>query len=177
MKARYQMIEPSYCQDYPPHPQHANHALVKIMIMLYYPCVYYLIPFSIIFDQYFLPKYMFADLHFKMSAPAVLLLLDIPGVPNPGCSHPLEKGCANGGRRALPNIFKFARKIVKSQPWCKRVGHSIFYHLFSFFSNNIWSISQNAPQQKVSRHITALESRTVFQRVREVSVIIKGFLI
>ena len=147
------------------------------MIKLDYPCVYYLIPFSIIFDQYYLPKYMFADLHLKMSAPAVLLLLDIPGVPNLGCSHPLEKGCANGGRRALPNIFKFARKLVKSRPCCRRVGHSIFSHLFFFFSSNNWSISQNAPQQKVSRHISALESGTVFQRVREVSVIIKGFLI
>ena len=34
------------------------------------------------------------------------------------------------GRHA-PSVFKFARKLVKSQPCYKRVGYSIFWDLFS----------------------------------------------
>ena len=52
-----------------------------------------------------------------------------------------------------PNIFKFARKLVKRQPCCKKVGNSIFCDLF-FFSNNSWSLRQNAPPpiEGVSAH-------------------------
>ena len=34
------------------------------------------------------------------------------------------------GGIAPPNIFKLARKLVKSQQCCKRVGHSIFCNYF-----------------------------------------------
>ena len=49
------------------------------------------------------------------------------------------------GGHCAPNILKFAWKLVKSQPCCKRVHHSIFCDLFYFLSNNSWPISQNAP--------------------------------
>ena len=55
-----------------------------------------------------------------------------------------EAGDVLMGGVTSPNTFKFARKLVKSQPCCKRVGHSIFYDL-SFFTNNSLSIGQNAP--------------------------------
>ena len=47
-------------------------------------------------------------------------------------------------------ILKFARKVVKSQPYCKRVGHSIFCDLV--FSTISWSIGEKAPQQYLSEH-------------------------
>ena len=44
------------------------------------------------------------------------------------------QGCADGGMEGghvkPPRIFKLARKLVKSQQCCKRVGHSIFCELF-----------------------------------------------
>jgi len=51
-----------------------------------------------------------------------------------------------------PNIFEFARNLVKRQPCCKRVGISIFCDLL--FSNNSWSIGQNIlpPSDAVSAH-------------------------
>ena len=38
-----------------------------------------------------------------------------------------------GWGRDAPRCFKFSSKLVKSQPCCKRVGHSIFSDLFEFF--------------------------------------------
>ena len=35
------------------------------------------------------------------------------------------------GEHHTPRIFIFARKLVKSQPCCKRTGHGIFRELFS----------------------------------------------
>ena len=53
--------------------------------------------------------------------------------------------------RHVPNMFEIAKKLVKIRPCCKRVGCSIFRHLFC---NNNWSIGQNAPppQRKVFQH-------------------------
>ena len=45
-----------------------------------------------------------------------------------------------------PNIVKCARKLVKVQSCCRRVGHSIFRDLS--FSNNGWSIGQTLPPKK-----------------------------
>ena len=53
------------------------------------------------------------------------------------------EGARVWGRRA-PNIIKFTRKLIKSQPCCKRVGNSNFCDLI-VLSNNSWSIGQNAP--------------------------------
>ena len=57
------------------------------------------------------------------------------------------QGCADWGRggRHAPNIFKFAKKLVKRQPCWKRVGNSNFCDLLFCLSNNSWSIGQNAP--------------------------------
>ena len=65
-----------------------------------------------------------------------------------------------GGRgRRTPNILKFPRKLVKSQPCCKGVSHSIFCDpFFVFFTNNSWSNGQTAPNGKcVSAHHRGFE--------------------
>ena len=46
------------------------------------------------------------------------------------------------GASRPPNI---PRKLVKSQPCCKRVGHSKFCDFFYIISNNGGLIGQNAP--------------------------------
>ena len=46
------------------------------------------------------------------------------------------QGCADG--EGGGHIFKLARKLIKSQPCCKRNGNSIFRDLF-LFSNSGWS--------------------------------------
>ena len=51
-----------------------------------------------------------------------------------------------GGRHA-PNSVKCARKLVKIQSCCRRVGHSIFRDCI-FFSKNSWSIGQTPPNGK-----------------------------
>ena len=51
-----------------------------------------------------------------------------------------------------PNIFTVARKLVKCQPCCKRVGHSIFRDLF--LVTIVGKSSKRVPQQKVFRYIT-----------------------
>ena len=45
---------------------------------------------------------------------------------------PTTRDVPNGGvgRRRTPNVFKFARKLVRRQPCCKRVGNSIFCDFF-----------------------------------------------
>ena len=55
-----------------------------------------------------------------------------------------RQGRADWGRGGVTpsNVFKFARNLIKGQPCCKRVGNNIFCDLF--FSNNSWSIGQNA---------------------------------
>ena len=52
-----------------------------------------------------------------------------------------------------PSISTFARKLVKSQPFCKRIGHSIFCDL-SLVTIVGQLVKTPPPQQKVSRHIT-----------------------
>ena len=56
------------------------------------------------------------------------------------------KDAPMSGEHCTPNIVKFASKLVKRQPCCKRVGHSIFCDLV--FSNNSWSIGQPPPNRK-----------------------------
>ena len=65
------------------------------------------------------------------------------------------QGCADGGMGSVapPSIFKFARKLVKSQPCCKRVGHSNFCDLFLVTIVGQF-VKMPPPQRKVSRHIT-----------------------
>jgi len=65
-----------------------------------------------------------------------------------------SQGCADWGvvGRHAPIIFKFARKLIKKQPAVGEI-ETVFF-LWPFFSNISWSVVQNAPQQKVSRHIT-----------------------
>jgi len=53
----------------------------------------------------------------------------------------------HGGRHAT-NIFKFARKLVKSQPCCKRELATVLFCDFFCFSKNSWSIGQNAPPNR-----------------------------
>ena len=55
----------------------------------------------------------------------------------------------------LPNIFKFARKLVKCQPCCKRAGYSMFRD--SFFSSNSRSIGQNVPSPNIDFLGTSLK--------------------
>ena len=75
-----------------------------------------------------------------------------------------SQGCPDwdaSWRHTPSNIFKFALKLVKRQPCCKRVGNTIFPEVF-FFSNNSWPIGQHAnppPHQMVSRHITGRSCR------------------
>ena len=65
----------------------------------------------------------------------------------------LEVDGGGGGWRDTLNIVKFARKLVNSQPCCRRVCHSIFRDLLVFIKNR-WSIGQTPLRQwKVSRHI------------------------
>ena len=53
-----------------------------------------------------------------------------------------------------PNIFKFARKLVKSQPCCKGVGHTIFCDSFQQLrvswsnspSPNRWCLGNSLPK-------------------------------
>ena len=67
-----------------------------------------------------------------------------------------EQGCADGGVGALsPNIFNFARKLVKSQPFCERVCYSIFCDLFFLVSIVGQLVKVPPSRQKVSLHITA----------------------
>ena len=54
------------------------------------------------------------------------------------------------GGRHTPNIVKCARKLVKIQSRCKRVGHNIFCDLF--LSKNSWSIDQSPQMESVSAH-------------------------
>ena len=63
------------------------------------------------------------------------------------------------GRRT-PNIFKFARKLVKKASQAARGLATVFSVTF-YFSNNLVTIVGQLvrtppPQQKVSRHITAM---------------------
>ena len=41
------------------------------------------------------------------------------------CYYRLQR-CADGGGGGAPNDVRFARKLVKSQPYCKGIRHSIF---------------------------------------------------
>ena len=41
---------------------------------------------------------------------------------------------------ALPNILKFARKLVKCQPYCKRVG----YHISTTFCSSNYICEDNS---------------------------------
>ena len=69
---------------------------------------------------------------------------------------------AMGGMGASrpPNIFKFARKLVKKVSQTARGLVTAFFVTFLFFSNNVVTIvgqfvrTPPPPQQKVSRHIT-----------------------
>ena len=62
----------------------------------------------------------------------------------------IDRDVLKGGEEAShpsPNIFKIARKLVKSQLSCKRSGHSIFRGHF-VFSSSSWSNGQNFPNGK-----------------------------
>ena len=50
-----------------------------------------------------------------------------------------------------PNIFKFTRKLVKSQPCCKRVGHNIFCVLLLVTIVG-QSVKPSPPTEGVSAH-------------------------
>ena len=59
-----------------------------------------------------------------------------------------------GGRHA-PSIFKIARKLIKSQPCCKRNGHTIFCDFVLFSNSSLWKHQKPPPQLKVFRQISA----------------------
>ena len=76
---------------------------------------------------------VFQDLKSKVSSKVVHVIgyinLEISSFLNkPQKSYTLGQGCADGGAwgRHAPNIFKFARNLVKIHSWCRTVGHSIF---------------------------------------------------
>ena len=81
-----------------------------------------------------------------------------------------DQGCADGGAGDVmpPNIFKLARKFVKTQPYCKRVGNSSFRDLF-FLVTTGRQLVKAPPQRKVSRHITAADDRNEAERFTEYS--------
>ena len=56
----------------------------------------------------------------------------------------------------LPKILKFARKLVKSQPWCKRVGHNIFCDFFILEAIVGKLVKTPPPHWEESWYITAL---------------------
>ena len=67
----------------------------------------------------------------------------------------LAQGCADGRRGGVapPSIFKFARKLVKSQLGSKRVGHSIFCDLFLLLSNNLITIGGQLVRTPPNRYL------------------------
>ena len=58
------------------------------------------------------------------------------------------------GGIAPPNIFKFARKLVKRQPCCKRGWLQYFLGLFVLITIVGQLVKTPSSKQKVSRHIT-----------------------
>ena len=62
---------------------------------------------------------------------------------------PSKQECADGGwgRRHAPNLFKFAIKLIKKSV-SHAAGELATVYSVTFFSNNSWSIGQNAPSPK-----------------------------
>ena len=73
------------------------------------------------------------------------------------CHCKSRSGMYQWGVTPSLNICKFARKFVKSQPCCKRVGHIIFcdHILVTIVVGQL--VKTPPPQLKVSRHITDLD--------------------